>query len=156
MTTWYENLIYFVIGVPLWGFIEYLIHRWIFHGELWILPDNSFAFSLHFLIHGIHHAFPMDRYRLVFPPLPGIALWMTVAYFPFTLIFDKSLNAIFAGTMFGYMLFEQVHYWIHHSTSKWGYLKSMKIYHMQHHYKNGKLAFGVTNKFWDYVFCTAL
>jgi 4-hydroxysphinganine ceramide fatty acyl 2-hydroxylase len=26
------------------------------------------------MIHGIHHAFPMDRYRLVMPPAPGFAI----------------------------------------------------------------------------------
>lgn len=30
----------------------------------------------------------------------------------------------------------------------------MKKEHMQHHYKNGTVGFGVTNKFWDTVFDT--
>jgi sterol desaturase/sphingolipid hydroxylase (fatty acid hydroxylase superfamily) len=33
-------------------------------------------------------------------------------------------------------------------------VRKMKKEHMQHHYKNGTVGFGVTNKFWDTVFDT--
>lgn len=33
-------------------------------------------------------------------------------------------------------------------------VRKMKKEHMQHHYKNGSVGFGVTNKFWDTVFDT--
>jgi len=34
-------------------------------------------------------------------------------------------------------------------------MQDLKIYHMQHHYKDGGLIrFGVSNKLWDYVFQT--
>jgi len=36
------------------------------------------------------------------------------------------------------------------------YFKDMKLYHMQHHYKFGQIAFGVSMKFWDIVFNTAI
>lgn len=32
----------------------------------------------------------------------------------------------------------------------------MKKDHMQHHYKNGTVAFGVTQHVWDYVFGTLM
>ena len=50
----------FPIGVVLWTYIEYALHRFVFHFDE-KLPDNNVAFLLHFLLHGVHHAFPMDR-----------------------------------------------------------------------------------------------
>ena len=32
----------------------------------------------------------------------------------------------------------------------------MKSYHMQHHYKNGTVGFGVSSKLWDVAFGTEL
>jgi 4-hydroxysphinganine ceramide fatty acyl 2-hydroxylase len=51
----------FVIGVFLWSFIEYTLHRFVFHLDA-NLPDHRAAFTLHFLLHGVHHFLPMDRY----------------------------------------------------------------------------------------------
>ena len=50
-----------------------------------------------------------------------------------------------------------IHYFFHHATPKDGsWLKIMKVYHMQHHYKNGTVGFGVSSKIWDVVFGTEL
>lgn len=32
----------------------------------------------------------------------------------------------------------------------------MKTYHLNHHYKNWELGFGITTKFWDQMFGTEL
>lgn len=71
------NIICFLFGIAYWTFGENVGHRFLFHGEdYWMknFPNNKELRTFHFLIHGIHHAFPMDRYRLVFPPLPGFIL----------------------------------------------------------------------------------
>jgi len=54
----------------------------------------------------------------------------------------------------GYVAYDMIHFFLHHSSPKSGYFKDLKVYHMQHHYKNGLLGFGVSSKFWDYVFLT--
>jgi 4-hydroxysphinganine ceramide fatty acyl 2-hydroxylase len=41
--------------------LEYGLHRFLFHIDYW-LPDRPFFLMLHFLLHGIHHYMPMDRY----------------------------------------------------------------------------------------------
>jgi 4-hydroxysphinganine ceramide fatty acyl 2-hydroxylase len=51
----------FIFGLLLWTFSEYTLHRFVFHMDEG-LPNHRFAFFAHFLLHGIHHAFPMDRY----------------------------------------------------------------------------------------------
>lgn len=48
----------FAFGLFLWTFMEYLLHRFAFHSEDKWLPNNNFCITAHFLMHGIHHAFP--------------------------------------------------------------------------------------------------
>jgi 4-hydroxysphinganine ceramide fatty acyl 2-hydroxylase len=49
-----------ILGMFIWTFTEYVLHRFLFHYDE-RLPDNKYAIMLHFLFHGIHHAFPMDK-----------------------------------------------------------------------------------------------
>ena len=46
------------------------ICRFIFHAQ----PVGYWPITLHFGFHGCHHKFPMDRERLVFPPVPAFAV----------------------------------------------------------------------------------
>jgi len=50
----------FLLGNLIWTFLEYLLHRFLFHLDA-LLPDKPWALTLHFLLHGIHHYLPMDR-----------------------------------------------------------------------------------------------
>jgi 4-hydroxysphinganine ceramide fatty acyl 2-hydroxylase len=53
------TIFYILFGVLLWTLLEYTIHRFCFHGEdKWLPRNNKSAFVAHFLLHGIHHAFP--------------------------------------------------------------------------------------------------
>src|SRR4030095_10196304 len=54
----------FLLGILSWSLAEYLLHRFVFHFE----PDTPWGRRLHFIIHGVHHDFPHDPMRLVFPP----------------------------------------------------------------------------------------
>jgi len=47
-----------------------------------------------------------------------------------------------------------IHYATHHFAMRDGYLKYIKRYHMQHHYKTPTKRFGVTSPIWDSVFNT--
>lgn len=143
-----------IVGVFIWTLMEYCLHRFVFHLDE-DLPDKQIAFLLHYLLHGIHHAFPMDRYRLVFPPAAAIPLIMLFNYC-FELIFDDFSPAFFGGAILGYIGYDMTHYFIHHITPKDGYYKFLKKYHVLHHYKNPKNGFGVSQHFWDKIFGTVL
>lgn len=54
----FSTLFYVLAGIVNWTFLEYTIHRFAFHGEEYWLPANNTAYVAHFLLHGIHHAFP--------------------------------------------------------------------------------------------------
>lgn len=54
-------MVCFLAGNVLWTLLEYVLHRFLFHIDEW-LPDRPFFMMLHFLLHGIHHYMPMDRF----------------------------------------------------------------------------------------------
>ncbi|KAJ3113256.1 fatty acid alpha-hydroxylase [Phlyctochytrium bullatum] len=146
---------WFGLGLLTWTLIEYTLHRWLFHVDE-LLPDNSVCITLHFLLHGIHHFLPMDRMRLVMPPALGLTL-----SFPFYVSFTSMLptecgHALVGGAYFGFMAYDLVHYYLHHGRPLTAHLREMKSYHLDHHYKNAHLGYGITSKLWDYVFNTVL
>jgi len=154
-----ESVACFIAGLALWSFAEYSLHRFMFHCEdFFYFPRFSAFYGIHFLVHGIHHAFPQDYYRLVFPPTLGIPLLHAAIKLPcYAMVGDYYGGAVFAGAITMYVVYDMIHYWIHHLNPADGtYFKTMKVYHMQHHYKNGTLGFGVSSKFWDIIFRTEI
>ena len=96
----------------------------------------------------------MDRLRLVFPPLPGYAVHYFLIITPMSWVVPSNiLYGVAAGELFGYVLYDLVHYFLHHATPSDRYFKR---YHMLHHYKMGTTGFGVSNKLWDLVFGTEI
>src|SRR5688572_15350330 len=51
-------------GLVFWSLTEYWLHRLFFHWQ----PAGRWGDRLHFLVHGVHHKWPKDKYRLVMPP----------------------------------------------------------------------------------------
>ncbi|KAI1780391.1 inositolphosphorylceramide-B C-26 hydroxylase [Hypoxylon cercidicola] len=143
-------------GLFLWTLIEYILHRCLFHLDEH-LPDNRVGITLHFLLHGVHHYLPMDRYRLVMPPTLFVVLTTPFWKLAHTLFFwDWSLaTAIFCGGVTGYICYDLTHYFLHHQNLPLWY-KGLKKYHLAHHFLDYELGFGVTSRFWDQVFGTEL
>ena len=146
-----------IAGVCWWTFLEYTLHRFVFHGEeYWMrhVPHTKYLYTIHFLLHGIHHSFPQDRFRLVFPTVPAYVTCYLMIYLPLRpFVSDQYFYNLIFGVLIGYQAYDLMHYFMHHSNPKEGsYLKMMKTYHMQHHYKFGSIGFGVSSKFWDLVF----
>ncbi|KAJ5642108.1 Ceramide very long chain fatty acid hydroxylase SCS7 [Penicillium lividum] len=147
---------YWITGVCLWSLIEYLMHRFLFHLDNW-LPDNRVGLTAHFLLHGIHHYLPMDKYRLVMPPTLFVALAAPFWKLAHAVFFYNWYAAVqvFCGGIFGYVCYDLTHYFLHHRNLPM-YYKELKKYHLQHHYADFENGFGVTSRFWDRVFGTEL
>lgn len=133
-------------GVFIWTFSEYWLHRTVFHFER--------SPKLHYFLHGIHHVYPNDKFRLVMPPgasaIPGLLFW-AIAYL--LLGFDMALPA-FAGFAIGYLWYDMTHWWTHAGKvhTRWGRL--LKRHHMLHHFQDHDAYFGVSTPLWDWVFGT--
>ncbi|KAG9272016.1 fatty acid 2-hydroxylase [Astyanax mexicanus] len=145
----------FLVGMFLWSFIEYCIHRFVFH----MRPPahNYYLITLHFLLHGQHHKSPFDGSRLVFPP--GIA---SIAIGAFYLILKQLLPeglavSLFVGGLCGYVVYDMIHYYLHYGSPRKGsYLYGLKAYHVKHHFEHQRAGFGITTTFWDHPFNTVI
>jgi sterol desaturase/sphingolipid hydroxylase (fatty acid hydroxylase superfamily) len=140
----------FVGGVASWSLTEYWLHRTFFH---W-LPKAQWGDRLHFLVHGVHHNWPRDKYRLVMPPAVSISLfWIFLGVF--LLAFGHTYAwAFHSGFVVGYMGYDLTHYYIHHFNPRSEYGRTLKKHHMLHHFKDHSRRFGVSSRFWDRVFGT--
>ncbi|KAH6333737.1 ceramide fatty acid hydroxylase [Parastagonospora nodorum] len=147
---------YWVFGLGFWTIIEYVLHRCLFHLDEH-LPDNRVGITLHFLLHGIHHYLPMDKYRLVMPPTLFVALAAPFWKLAHTIIFWNwyAATAAYCGGIFGYTLYDMTHYFLHHQKLP-AYYQELKKYHLKHHFADYENGFGVTSRFWDRVFGTEL
>ncbi|KAH7055466.1 hypothetical protein BKA57DRAFT_490167 [Linnemannia elongata] len=145
----------FVAGMFVWTLAEYMIHRFLFHLDD-LLPESNYSNIGHFLLHGIHHYLPMDRLRLVMPPVLAIALAIPINYLMHSLMPLAQGYVMMAGLLFGYVLYDMTHYYLHHAKVFKIHFKEMKTYHLAHHYKNFEGGYGITSKIWDRVFGTTL
>ncbi|MBT8232738.1 MAG: fatty acid hydroxylase [Saprospiraceae bacterium] len=141
---------YYIGGLAIWTIVEYLFHRFIFH----YVPKSKLGRKLHFMMHGVHHAYPNDSLRLVMPPAMSIPL-STGFYFIFKLSFGGLYAPIFAGFLTGYLAYDMLHYATHHAKfikGKW--FDKLKHHHMRHHFQDPDNGFGVSSAVWDRVFNT--
>ena len=153
------NLLYvpagFLVGLAIWTFVEYNIHRFLFH----FTPHNAWQQRIVFLFHGVHHAQPRLKTRLVMPPVVSIPM-SAVFLLLYTFIFSNLLGQpqwvgpVAAGFTVGYLAYDLIHYATHHLAMRHGYFKYLKRYHMLHHYKTPEARFGVSSPFWDWVYGT--
>lgn len=140
----------FGIGALAWTFAEYWLHRTFFH---W-LPGGRWGDRMHFLVHGVHHNWPRDKYRLVMPPAVSVSLfflflglWLLTLGVPYAWAFH-------AGFVSGYVAYDLTHYFVHHYNPKSKYFLQLKKHHMLHHFKDSDARFGVSSRLWDRVFGT--
>jgi sterol desaturase/sphingolipid hydroxylase (fatty acid hydroxylase superfamily) len=146
----------FVAGLFLWTFVEYTLHRFLFHYE----PRTERMQRVFFLFHGVHHAQPQVKTRLVMPfpiSIPGALLFYGLLYglLGAWLNVPQWVNPLMAGFMVGYLAYDLIHYATHHFTMRSGPAKFLKRYHMAHHFKSPRTRYGVSSPLWDYVFRTS-
>ncbi|MER3328391.1 MAG: sterol desaturase family protein [Candidatus Kapaibacterium sp.] len=144
------SLLMFLLGLFVWTFAEYFMHRFVFHYE----PKTDWGKRLHWLMHGVHHDYPQDAKRLVLPP--GLSLIFASAFFLFfyLLIPVPSLYPYFAGFLLGYLVYDIGHYAMHHFSFKSDIFKKIKLHHMKHHYVEPHEGYGVSSPLWDIIFRT--
>lgn len=139
------------LGLVLWTLTEYVMHRWVFHYH----PRSAIGQRIHFLMHGIHHAYPRDSTRLVMPPVISIPLAAGFGI-AFHLVLGGAAPMTFAAFLVGYVAYDTIHYATHHWPMKGPVGKFLKEYHLRHHYIDEDRAYGVSSPLWDHIFRTAI
>jgi sterol desaturase/sphingolipid hydroxylase (fatty acid hydroxylase superfamily) len=143
------TVLLFLMGTFFFTWVEYLTHRYIFHMGTYTKLREKFQYT----VHGVHHEYPKDKERLAMPPLLSITI-ATLLLFAFRLILGDFVFAFLPGFMVGYALYLAVHYAVHACAPPKNFLKYWWINHSIHHYKDGKMVFGVTSPLWDYIYGT--
>ncbi len=123
-------------------------------------PKGERMQAIFFTFHGVHHAQPQLKTRLVMPPVVSIPAG------------DCLLLALFSGVRrpAGYAAvgradlsrasssaiscYDMIHYATHHFPMRSRAMKYLKRYHMMHHFKTPSARFGVSSPVWDVVFRT--
>jgi len=145
----------FLVGLFTWTLAEYVVHRFVFHFP----PRTPWQERVSFLFHGVHHAQPQCKTRLVMPPvvsIPMAVLFYGVCYLILSVVLGAPhwVAPVFSGLIAGYLTYDMLHYATHHIPMHGRYGKFLRKYHMLHHYKTPDQRFGVSSPLWDMVFGT--
>lgn len=130
-----------VAGWATWTFMEYIVHRFVFHGR--IAPALRG--------HALHHRRARATVGVPFfvPGTLGVLIWTALSVPLGYLV----AGAWVAGLMWAYVAYGLLHHAQHHTRFRSGWLRALQLHHLVHHRKEAG-NFGVTTRFWDRVFGT--
>jgi dihydroceramide fatty acyl 2-hydroxylase len=151
MKAWHI-IVGFAAGYAFWTLCEYWIHRVVFHFE----PEEGFGARLHWIIHGVHHDHPNDPMRLVMPPSVSVPLSGLFFLLFLVLLGTPTAFAVGAGFWAGYLIYDEIHYHLHHHMPRTRAGKLLRELHMRHHFQDDTRGFGISAPYWDTVFRTGL
>ncbi len=146
-----EALAWAVGGYAFWTLAEYWIHRAIFHFE----PEQGFGARMHWMVHGVHHDHPNDPLRLVMPPAASIPLAAGFLGLFWAVLGAPAAFAFGAGFLAGYVIYDELHYHLHHHQPRTRVGKRLRELHMRHHFQDDTRGFGISAPYWDRVFGTS-
>lgn len=139
-----------ILGVAVWTFTEYNMHRFVFH----YMPPGEWGKKINFMFHGVHHDYPRDSKRLVMVPVISLPLCVAFFFLFSYILGGKNVNAFFVGYLIGYLFYDMTHYALHHVNFKSKFWLELKQHHMVHHYSDPDNGYGVSTKFWDHIYRT--
>lgn len=139
----------FLLGVLTFTWVEYNMHRYVFHMRTYTKAREKWQY----LIHGVHHEFPRDKDRLAMPPLLSVTI-ATILLLIFRLMLGDLVFSFLPGFIVGYAGYLSIHYMVHAYQPPRNIFKRLWINHSIHHYKNGDVVFGVSSPLWDYIYGT--
>jgi sterol desaturase/sphingolipid hydroxylase (fatty acid hydroxylase superfamily) len=130
-----------IVGIAFWTLIEYLIHRFVYHGAPVLTA-----------LHDAHHRAPAAY--LGVPSFLSSGLIVAVCYLPLRGYEPILAGGFASGVLLGYAGYMFVHHATHHFAIEPGdWLYEARVRHMAHHYHD-EANFGVSVGFWDRVFRT--
>jgi dihydroceramide fatty acyl 2-hydroxylase len=140
-----------IAGYALWTLFEYWLHRLVFHFE----PKDGFGARLHWIIHGVHHDHPNDPLRLVMPPAVSVPLGAAVFAILYGVLGARYAPPVAAGFFVGYLVYDMLHYYLHHFAPRGRLGRILRERHMRHHFQDETRGFGISAPYWDDVFGTS-
>ena len=143
------SLLGVILGYLAWTVSEYWLHRTLFH--LPVVGPRSARIA--FLVHGVHHDSPWDEARLVMPAGASLGLCV-LTWAGFHALFGSAMWSPFAGFVLGYVIYDELHWYLHVGKPTTRFARWLRREHMLHHFKDHTSRFGVSCPWLDYVFGT--
>ena len=140
---WPVTALLFVAGWFLWGFTEYVFHRWVYHQKRGIFGAG----------HRMHHESEKDY--IAMPWFVSAVAIFTVWYGVTVLIGVPHFSGLISGWMAGFVLYSWVHHAQHHWVLHNSWMRHLQAHHRIHHRLPNR-NFGVTMRLWDDVFGTGV
>jgi sterol desaturase/sphingolipid hydroxylase (fatty acid hydroxylase superfamily) len=138
-------------GYAIWTLFEYWLHRLVFHFE----PKEGLGARMHWIIHGVHHDHPNDPMRLVMPPAVSVPLALAVFALMYLTAGSAYAPSLGAGFFTGYLVYDLMHYYLHHFRPRGPLGRMLRERHMRHHFQDDTKGFGISAPYWDEVFRTS-
>jgi sterol desaturase/sphingolipid hydroxylase (fatty acid hydroxylase superfamily) len=153
----WATLGYFGLGVAVWTWAEYMVHRYVLHGRF---PDGPgwFQHKIHRLfdtMHGDHHQRPWDGMYIngFLETLPFAVLFILLS----SLAPLHTAPVVVAALLECYVIEEWVHYSVHFHRFRSRYFEYIRRHHLYHHSPRGAdLGFGLTSGLWDLILGTRI
>jgi sterol desaturase/sphingolipid hydroxylase (fatty acid hydroxylase superfamily) len=139
----------FFTGLIAFTWVEYMVHRYLFH----MGANTEQRAKVQYTLHGVHHEFPKDKERLAMPPIVSITI-STILLFLFRLVLGDFVFSFLPGFLVGYAGYLSIHYMVHAFQPPNNFFKILWVNHSVHHYKDGEEVFGVSSPLWDYIYGT--
>jgi dihydroceramide fatty acyl 2-hydroxylase len=138
-------------GYAMWTLFEYWLHRLVFHFE----PERGIGARMHWIIHGIHHEHPNDPMRLVMPPAVSVPLAAIVFGVLYLIFGERYAPGLASGFFAGYVVYDMLHYYLHHFVPRGRLGRVLRERHMRHHFQDDTCGFGISAPYWDELFGTS-
>jgi sterol desaturase/sphingolipid hydroxylase (fatty acid hydroxylase superfamily) len=139
----------FLAGIVSFTFVEYWMHRSVYH----MATDKPWKEKFQYTMHGVHHEFPKDKTRLALPPVLAVII-AVVLFSLFFVLMSEAAYAFFPGFLVGYTGYLTIHFCVHAYAPPKNVFKQLWINHSVHHYRDGQAVFGVSSPLWDHIFGT--
>jgi dihydroceramide fatty acyl 2-hydroxylase len=137
-------------GYVFWTLFEYWLHRVVFHFE----PKAGLGARLHWIIHGVHHDHPNDPKRLVMPPAVSVPLAALVFGAMVLVLGTPTAYVVMPGFLAGYLVYDELHYYLHHHRPQGAIGRKLRELHMRHHFQDDTVGYGISAPWWDRAFRT--
>jgi sterol desaturase/sphingolipid hydroxylase (fatty acid hydroxylase superfamily) len=135
-------LLALLAGLFAWTFIEYAVHRWVYH-----------RVPLFETYHDAHHEAPEELVGA--PSFFAIGVILALFFVPVLPAGLLVASGFGCGVLLGYIAYMIVHHLSHHLRPKPGsWLYGARIRHMAHHFHREPGNYGIITPLWDHVFST--
>lgn len=129
-------------GFVLWTFLEYVLHRYVYH----VFPS---ALSTG---HNLHHD---DPKALIGVPWYITTVILVGFYYGMASLFHPGKTGVVMGFMWlGYIGYCFVHHSVHHFDFKNSWFREVRKHHLIHHHAKEGSNWGIMTDFWDRAFRT--